>query len=1438
MTITSKRAILLLLLIALVVAPVMGEVYTLEPSFDGRPYNSTTANNVYSVIHDSPFGTNSTSAVPSAYLITGTASNTIRQINRGAETWDTRFVLPNDTINSATVSLYGHAKTVSVIGNYNLVMVSFSPSYDPNVYLTTDYSYTRWGTTPLAANISYASWTRGTLNNFTAYSPDTLVTKGGYTVTGFRVARDVDNAIYAWSDSDTHQFQWNGRSNATAAYRPKLTLDITHYTSVGAIPQSITNLDNQTATSTQINWTWTNGDPTITTIQILKDNIYLKNVSYPTNYDLWTGLSYNTSYTISTRTFNGTAYLNTTWVNRTTSTLTDSSIDTIPGYTYTQSTTYAGLNLASPPTGITVEDLGPSFNASLHLYGWKIGACDGSKPIIYYDAGFHGNEYQSVYALTKWMYYLNDPSGLSPSTQANITALKAKYDFYAIPNTNPSGYGGTENATCGGTDAGRYNTHCVDINRNFPTGWYEYTGTEKGAYPVSEPETQIVYNKILQLKPVATADGHWGYYTIITGMTYQPKIVALSKILSRNLGTSFVYVDNETFPNSSVAPKETRWASYLTSSNGNLTVATTVESGNTSQTKTQETGMAMTWMYLLPYYYDAGYFGTAIPPVASFTAAPASGTSPLSVNINDTSTGPPTVWRYARNNLTVTAWELIASTRNATVSFPAGNWSVNLTASNAYGSNISTQISWVNVTNPVPPIVNFTHTIPGFTSIYEHYPVYLNDTSFSGITTWNWTVGNATTNGVNVASYTVKDPVWICPEPGMYSVYLNVTNVSGFNATTRLNYLSCLARVDGNVEIRSDPATQTIANGSTYLLTSSLNKLEINASKLELKLAWNPLIISVSNIRGNTSYYSGTQISYVPEGGEAFEYSPSTGYAYFKINLTTGGFIDASDTYRPFVDYDVKYVNYSQPGITTNVEHTYFEYYDSSTGNAWNTRKFFNTTYSLSPWIITAAFSGTPLTVPVGDAVTFTDASTGYPNRWNWTWGDGSFTNMTTQNPTHSYATPGLKTVTLRSFLWQNFSVYDDETKVNYINVVDITPPKGITGLSATTINCQNITWQWTNPTDADYSYVYVLKNNGWVGNYSTPQAAATWLSLMELTDYTFSSKTVDTSGNMNATWVNVTAQTGACGAAPVASFTYIPTSGVEPLSVQFTDTSTNAPTSWGWFFQDKTGNDTIVQFSTSQSPLKIFNQGNFTIKLNATNAYGSNVSTQISWVNVSAYVPPLVPPVAAFSANSTSICQNATVGFTDLSTNTPLSWYWEFGEGNTSILQNPTREYFSLGTYTVNLRATNADGFDWENKTNYITVNDCTPIPPVLQCVDAAGNIPVLLSGSTYNSLNWTWVASDVTKVSLDGVYLNADIDNSSPFLRTSGFSGDTWHMFKIYNSTDYGRLNCKTNTSALGGQVDVYPVSQTPISPYLAAIGLIITSIVRLYMKRKEGL
>ncbi len=73
----------------------------------------------------------------------------------------------------------------------------------------------------------------------------------------------------------------------------------------------------------------------------------------------------------------------------------------------------------------------------------------------------------------------------------------------------------------------------------------------------------------------------------------------------------------------------------------------------------------------------------------------------------------------------------------------------------------------------------------------------------------------------------------------------------------------------------------------------------------------------------------------------------------------------------------------------------------------------------------------------------------------------------------------------------------------------------------------------------------------------------------------------------------------------PVAAFTATPTNGTAPLAVNFTDQSSNNPTSWTWEFGDGTT-------STQRNPQKTYNaEGTYTVKLTATNAYGSNTHTK-----------------------------------------------------------------------------------------------------------------------------------------------------------------------------------------------------------------------------------
>ncbi len=85
---------------------------------------------------------------------------------------------------------------------------------------------------------------------------------------------------------------------------------------------------------------------------------------------------------------------------------------------------------------------------------------------------------------------------------------------------------------------------------------------------------------------------------------------------------------------------------------------------------------------------------------------------------------------------------------------------------------------------------------------------------------------------------------------------------------------------------------------------------------------------------------------------------------------------------------------------------------------------------------------------------------------------------------------------------------------------------------------------------------------------------------------------------------------------------------------------------------------------------------------------------------------PPLPdPPQANFTADITSGLPNLTVSFTDLSTQYPTSWSWNFGDGGVSTLKNPIYTYTIPGNYTVSLTATNAGGSTTMTKIGYIRV-------------------------------------------------------------------------------------------------------------------------------------
>ncbi len=108
---------------------------------------------------------------------------------------------------------------------------------------------------------------------------------------------------------------------------------------------------------------------------------------------------------------------------------------------------------------------------------------------------------------------------------------------------------------------------------------------------------------------------------------------------------------------------------------------------------------------------------------------------------------------------------------------------------------------------------------------------------------------------------------------------------------------------------------------------------------------------------------------------------------------------------------------------------------------------------------------------------------------------------------------------------------------------------------------------------------------------------------------------------------------------------------------------------------------------------------------------------TSDSYVNLSGFKLnwqcnyPNSAPMCDFSLSDTVSC-DGIVDFQDLSSNGPVSWLWDFGDGTSSTQQHPQHIYAANGSYSVKLKVVNAFGSDSLTKQNVLTVS--TPNAPL----------------------------------------------------------------------------------------------------------------------------
>ncbi|GEM_PF-834525 len=354
------------------------------------------------------------------------------------------------------------------------------------------------------------------------------------------------------------------------------------------------------------------------------------------------------------------------------------------------------------------------------------------------------------------------------------------------------------------------------------------------------------------------------------------------------------------------------------------------------------------------------------------------------------------------------------------------------------------------------------------------------------------------------------------------------------------------------------------------------------------------------------------------------------------------------------------------------------------------------------------AFEFSPTSPEVGMTVQFTDHTTGNPTSWQWDFGDGG--TSTQQNPQHQYQSAGTFNVTLT--VSNGMSTKSLTKSISVLPVLNpgfnYTPsvPEAGESIQFTDTSTGNpISWSWSfgdgaTSTAQNPSHAY--------------SAAGTYTVTLQVSNGAY---TKNTSKSITVL-------------APVTvDFTLSPSAPVVNQDVVFTNQTSGSVDSYLWNFGDGSS-------STAKDPThKFTSAGSYTVTLTATNARGSKTKSK------SLVVSQSLNPSFTYSPSSPYAGQ--TVQFTDTSTGNPTSWQWDFGDGSSSTLQNPTHAYSNSGTYTVTLRVANSA----ESKTTSKTIT----VKPVVQADfsfsptnPTVGTSVQFTDKSTGNIASWSWKFGD----------------------------------------------------------------------------------------------
>ena len=794
----------------------------------------------------------------------------------------------------------------------------------------------------------------------------------------------------------------------------------------------------------------------------------------------------------------------------------------------------------------------------------------------------------------------------------------------------------------------------------------------------------------------------------------------------------------------------------------------------------------------------AWVIGLQAQVTCSFTASTQSGCPPLLVSFTDNSTGNPTTefWDFDNGDTTH-----ITDPSDISFSQP-GIYNVLHIVSN--GSSIDSMFMQIRVFQPPTDsfssvnnigcntpchMVDFSNlTIPGQAAVYDYVwdfgdgslPVQTYNAShcYSQAGSFQVTLVSKDSNGCQTSKI-IPNFVIIKPGPkGNLSVNPSQSCTSPLNVSFTGGGSSPNGAVtyemfygNGNTSVQPN-STQTYTNGiyNPYLIvTDSLGCVDTATVQVAVTVIQAGFKVSTNNACTRTTitftdtsnYASSWQWDFGDGSGSTLQ-NPTHSYSStgtYSISLTVG-YNGCTGT--------TTYSNY----LTVNQGVSY-----TIAGND------------------TAACVA-PLTV------NFTNTATGVTN-FSWSFGDGA--TSTLSNPTHTYIAPGTYSVTLdiispsgciNQVIKSNYIVIGKPSGELYVDSTHGCAPLTLKFADSIQSTSPVVSYHWIfgdGGTSAQQSPTYTYATGGVylpemiftnangcsdtlfladsikVGYSLIPAFTAT--PVIQCADQliTFTNQTQDTTSETTYLWefgdgqnstlrdpMHMYADTGffsvtlivtnqGCATdtekinyidivVPKAIFSY-KFNCSNPTAVTFADSSEGAQT-WLWEFGDGTT-------STLQNP-PIHNypsQGNYVVTLIVTNS-------TTGCLDSTSQTLPIGTPDANFSSNHTSGCAPLTIQFKDSSV-FASSWLWNFGDGVTSNLENPSHIYSTPGKYTVKLIINPGAGCtDTVTKVNYITVYGITGkigTDPGIGCVPL--NVSLYDSTNSYmgSVLTWHWTVNDL---------------------------------------------------------------------------------------------